>query len=108
MSQERFLILKMISEGKLSAEEGERLLEALDGNGSNGGFNGVNAVQNFFTQATRNAQKGLKKAGEVLRERQDDLRKHIENLTRKNDEADESGRGAHTVTIEVEEEEEPA
>lgn len=103
MTQERILILKMVSEGKLTPEEGERLIAALEGGGgANGQAGRINAIQNLLSQASRDVQKGLKKAGEILRNRQRDLRKHIENLTRKKGDA---GTNAHrTITIEVEEE----
>ncbi len=102
MTQERILILKMVSEGKLTAEEGERLIAALEGGGANGQAGGINAIQNLLSQASRDVQKGLKKAGEILRNRQRDLRKHIENLTRKK--GDTESNVHRTITIEVEEE----
>ena len=104
MSQERLLILKMVSEGKLTPEEGERLISALEGAGAaNGQTGGINAIQNLLSQASRDALKGLKKAGEILRDRRRGLRKHIENLTRKK--GNPAPNVSRTVTIEVEEEE---
>lgn len=110
MSQERLLILRMIAEGKLSPEEGNRLLEALDGERPhpNGKASGGAAYQ-VFTRTARDVRKGLEdigqKAGEILRERQKDLRAQVEDIKRNVGKAAKSEAGDdHTITIEVEEE----
>ncbi len=110
MSQERLLILKMIAEGKLSAEEGNRLIEALDGGGHSNGNAGSGAAYQVFSKTARDVRKGLEdigqKAGEILRERQNDLRSQVEEIKRnvgKASKADSSNAGRdHTITIEVE------
>lgn len=110
MSQERLLILRMIAEGKLSAEEGNRLIEALDAGGHPNGKSGTGPAYQVFTRTARDVRKGLEdigqKAGEILRERQNDLRSQVEEIKRNVGKAAKAGSSNaerdHTITIEVE------
>jgi|SaaInl7_150m_RNA_FD_contig_41_1723932_length_1232_multi_36_in_0_out_0_2 polyhydroxyalkanoate synthesis regulator phasin len=112
MSQERLLILRMIAEGKLSAEEGNRLIEALDGGGHSNGKAASGPAYQAFSRTARDVRKGLEdigqKAGEILRERQNDLRSQVEEIKRNVGKAAKANSTNadrdHTITIEVEDE----
>lgn len=113
MSQERLLILRMIAEGKLSPEEGNRLLEALDGGRPNSnGKASTGAAYQVFSRTARDVRKGLEdigqKATEILRERQSDLRAQVDEIKRNVGAAAKPGstddKRDHTITIEVEDE----
>jgi polyhydroxyalkanoate synthesis regulator phasin len=114
MSQERLLILRMIAEGKLSPDEGNRLLEALDGDRvSSNGKAGSAAAYQVFTRTARDVRKGLEdigqRAADILRERQKDLRAQVDDIKRNVANASKTGSGTdrrdHTITIEVEDDE---
>ena len=91
MSEERLLLLKMIAEGKLTPEEGNRLLSALDGQATspNGKATSKSAYE-LLSMTARDMQKGIQgfgtRAGELLKERQKDLR--AQAVVRKVDDAD--------------------
>ena len=112
MSQERLLILRMIAEGKLSAEEGNRLIEALDGGGHSNGKAASGPAYQAFSRTAWDVRKGLEdigqKAGEILRERQNDLRSQVEEIKRNVGKAAKANSTNadrdHTITIEVEDE----
>ena len=85
------------------------MLEALDGDRPHSNGKGSSgAAYQVFSRTARDVRKGLEdigqKAGEILRERQKDLRAQVEDIKRnvgkaaKGDEDD-----SHTITIEVEE-----
>jgi len=100
----------MIAEGKLSADEGNRLIEALDGGGHSNGKAGTGPAYQVFSRTARDVRKGLEdigqKAGEILRERQNDLRAQVEEIKRNVGKAAKAGSSKsdrdHTITIEVE------
>ena len=116
MSNERRLILKMLADGKLSVDEAERLLSAIDGTpaGSNGDGTKVDPTVAFLSRVAQDLQKGLndistqaggelRKMRDRLKEQSGTLRSRLEEM-RKNAQPEPQNPRNHTITVEVEDE----
>jgi ElaB/YqjD/DUF883 family membrane-anchored ribosome-binding protein len=116
MNHERRLILKMLADGKLSVDEADRLLSAIDGTpaGSNGDGTKVDPTLAFLSRVAQDLQKGLndigaQAGGEIrkmrdrLREQSGTLRSRLEEMRKNAQPGSEKPRN-HTITVEVEEE----
>jgi hypothetical protein len=118
MSEERRLILKMVADGRLSVDEAERLLSAVEGGPKQAErFGG--APYDFLSRTAREVQKGLldigvqageewRRAREKLRERSEKLRRQLEEIQRQmKDQTATTDRTSrdHTITVEVEDDE---
>ena len=124
MSDERLMILKMVSDGKISPEEGDRLLSALDGTRTNrNGHRPPESAADFLQRTAQEVQKGLqdfgtraesglRKAQSRFKEQSETLRSQLEEMLRATPQptAKEKNAGAkkrnHTIVIEVEEDDE--
>ena len=115
MSTERLLILKMVSEGKLSADEADRLLAAIQGEPARKSSNGnrSESPQDFLQRAADELKKGFQDFGAVASdelqkfskkalERSQTLRTRLEEM-RRNAQSAPGKKRQHTITIEVEE-----
>lgn len=90
MSEERRLILKMLVEGKLTVEEADRLLSAIEGTPPEK----EDPMTALLTRVAHEVQKNLNEAGDELRKIREHLRTRLETRRKRNS----------TVTVEVEEE----
>lgn len=116
MNDERRVILKMLAEGKLSVDEAERLLSAIDGApaGHNGDAFKVDPTLAFLSRVAQDVQKGLSEIGtqaggefrkmrDRLKEQSGTLRSRLEEM-RKNAQTGPQAPRNHTITVEVDEE----
>lgn len=114
MSAERLLILKMVSDGKLSADEADRLLAAIQGEPARKSPNGNHTAspQEFLQRAAEEVKKGfqdfsaaatdeIQKISEKVLERSQTLRSRLEEM-RQNAQSTPGKKRQHTITIEVE------
>ena len=120
MNDERVLILRMVADGKLSPDEADRLLAALDGEAPKSGDRrfAADVAYDLLSRTARDLQKGvrdlgtkaedeLRRAHEQIREREASLREQIESIARtigKKAAGRSDERKQNTIHIGVEEE----
>ena len=95
MNEERLLILKMVANGKLTPDQGDRLIAALDGSAASASDRTVAAdkAYDLLSRTAKDLQKGvqdlgtraegeLRRAHEQLRRREASLREHVEGVAK--------------------------